>query len=976
MLVKYFKLTVLLVVYLSCLIVTNGNAADKLYYGSYDGEEYASVLKDSLKFNIVRSDRSDFSEIQLLAENAMRAIVANFGDSTPLSWSGKSHYTLWEAEGYPGSNVNLQYDGGSLVDDDFASGGEAMEFSGPDTPRIIQTGPGYYQYGTRQYTAEFCLKYLSDTLLGTVALSSSTPVCSIMVVDRDTIILKDTTIYKDDFGIEGSYKTFKLENYTVQDDPWTGIEFKIYWFGIPGDFYIDYVKVYNENGLLVMSGAKDSAITAYVSQDWTKTVNTEGDTVIYRWYLKDEPLSIDLYMPTAHIDSLLKEVSQERVGFQAYCWYRSTLQVHEYLLRQNPTDFCVDIYPMRWLEQETTGTDYQNVWTDEYTDRLNFVKTQADSLNKDFWLVTQAGVSTNRDTANCPFDLIFWNDSCYCPGQREPSRYEMRLQTFLGLCYGADGVLYFRYQWWIDGNQNLFTGLYDPLYDSTTYKWQEIRDFIGPRMKVLGPIYAPLEWQGACLDDEVGGVLLRNGQSSYIDSIRSHNPADEPHWVQVGFFEDQAGDTSYFMLVNRECLETEGANYDVFLSKVGGPFYVRDVYLDSTIAIVNGIGDMFVVYLGPGEGKLFRLEPFTPSPHVIRIPVDYPTIQEGIDAASYGDTVLVATGTYVENINFLGKAITVASHFIYDHNSATIEATIIDGSSPWNPDSASVVTFVSGEGSNSILKGFTITGGTGTSQLGPGRPEHRGGGIFCSYSSPTIINNLIIDNYIPDHGSDFDWGGGIGCLVSSPTIANNLILNNSVLGYDVGGGICLKSGGSPLIVNNTISDNVRGGIYVWNVSDPFVITNNIITNNTDFGIWANYNSYGISYNDVWNNDGYNFVYCPPEIGDTTWGTNRNGTPCDSFYNIIRDPMFVIPGTDYHLQESSPCINAGDNYAPGLQDFDFDGNPRIRGGYVDMGAYEYQTPFEVPSLSKLGLLVLFLLLMGTAVWMIKRKRLAV
>lgn len=132
----------------------------------------------------------------------------------------------------------------------------------------------------------------------------------------------------------------------------------------------------------------------------------------------------------------------------------------------------------------------------------------------------------------------------------------------------------------------------------------------------------------------------------------------------------------------------------------------------------------------------------------------------------------------------------------------------------------------------------------------------------------------------------------------------------------------------------------------------------------------------MSYNDVWNNTGGNFLYACSGLGDTIWGTNRNGTPCDSFYNIIRDPIFVNPGIDYHLQESSPCVNAGDNYASGLPDFDFDGNPRISGGYVDMGAYEYQTTEEIPSLSKFGLLVLFLLLMGTAVWMIKRKRLVV
>jgi hypothetical protein len=132
--------------------------------------------------------------------------------------------------------------------------------------------------------------------------------------------LKDTVLYKSDFpgsGI-GGYETFELVDYTVPDT--NKIEFKIYWLAPPKavNFWIDYVKVYDENGEELMSGQRDQNIMDYVSQDWVHTTIPEtGDTVVYRWYLRDEPLSIDLYMPTAHIDGLLKEVSQERVGFQA-----------------------------------------------------------------------------------------------------------------------------------------------------------------------------------------------------------------------------------------------------------------------------------------------------------------------------------------------------------------------------------------------------------------------------------------------------------------------------------------------------------------------------------------------------------------------------------------------------------------------------------------------------------------------------------
>jgi hypothetical protein len=112
----------------------------------------------------------------------------------------------------------------------------------------------------------------------------------------------------------------------------------------------------------------------------------------------------------------------------------------------------------------------------------------------------------------------------------------------------------------------------------------------------------------------------------------------------------------------------------------------------------------------------------------------YTTIQSGIDAANSGDAVLVAPGTYSENINFNGKAITVTS-------SGGASCTTIDGG---NKPGIATVIFARGETSASVISGFTIRGGGDTIFAGTSD-----GGIYVGGSSPTIQGNTITANYQP-----------------------------------------------------------------------------------------------------------------------------------------------------------------------------------------------------------------------------------
>lgn len=148
---------------------------------------------------------------------------------------------------------------------------------------------------------------------------------------------------------------------------------------------------------------------------------------------------------------------------------------------------------------------------------------------------------------------------------------------------------------------------------------------------------------------------------------------------------------------------------------------------------------------------------------IINIPADQPTIQAGINVAVDADTVLVQPDTYVENINYNGKLITVGSLFLTTQDTTYISQTIIDGDSI-----DSVVKFVSGEDSTAVLTGFTITNGSAAF----------GGGICCGSSSPSLDNLTISGNSSTElYGSG--GGGGIYFGGGNPSLMNVTITGNS-----------------------------------------------------------------------------------------------------------------------------------------------------------------------------------------------------
>ena len=191
-------------------------------------------------------------------------------------------------------------------------------------------------------------------------------------------------------------------------------------------------------------------------------------------------------------------------------------------------------------------------------------------------------------------------------------------------------------------------------------------------------------------------------------------------------------------------------------------------------------------------------------------PADFSNIQAAIDDANDGDIIIVNPGTYTGNgnrdIDFKGKAITVRSADPNDPN--IVAATIIDCEGS-DEDNHRGFYFRSGEDTNSILEGLTITNGL----------HSTGAGICCLGSSPTIRNNIITGN---ETGFDGDGGAGIGCWNgASPIITNNIISDNICAPGGGGGGIRCYDRCSPAITNCTFSRNSLGGIKINN-SNPTI----------------------------------------------------------------------------------------------------------------------------------------------------------
>ncbi len=296
--------------------------------------------------------------------------------------------------------------------------------------------------------------------------------------------------------------------------------------------------------------------------------------------------------------------------------------------------------------------------------------------------------------------------------------------------------------------------------------------------------------------------------------------------------------------------------------------------------------------------------------------VDNPfaSIQAALDFAGMGDTILVAPGTYMENIEIENQNHVIASYYLLDSDSSQIENTIIDGGGQGRVVSMNLA------GPNTKLVGFTIMNGYTTSS---------GAGLYCLDSYPTISNCIFKENNAGISNPTVH-GGSISAEHSEIILDHIMIYSNYAAGR--GGGIYAAhsqiNASNLLIVNNAA--NERGGALSFYRSTG---TFNHVTIANDSAhieggaLFIKDSEVSFTNSIIWGNGPQQIAFA--EFGDpsivnihysildefiTGVVTHNNGTINFGLFDVFEnDPLFCEPdSSNYFIAQNSPCIGTGED----------------------------------------------------------------
>ena len=262
------------------------------------------------------------------------------------------------------------------------------------------------------------------------------------------------------------------------------------------------------------------------------------------------------------------------------------------------------------------------------------------------------------------------------------------------------------------------------------------------------------------------------------------------------------------------------------------------------------------------------------------------TIQDAVDAAVAGDQILVTNGVYQTG----GRSVV---------GIGTTNRVAMDKLVTFQSVNGAAMTMIQGEqatrcvvlGNGAALVGFTLTNGVANGG---------GGGVWCESAREVVSNCVLTSN----RANGYSQGGG-----AAGGTLNNCTLTANFAAYPGGEASYCTLNNCTLIGNS--AGYSGGGVYQCTGNNCIVYYNNAFNDNNSFGSVLSYSC-------------------------TTPLPSGRG-------NLTNAPRFVNQaGGNLRLRPNSPCINAGSN-ASAPAGPDLDGNPRVAGATVDVGAYEFQSP---------------------------------
>jgi len=343
------------------------------------------------------------------------------------------------------------------------------------------------------------------------------------------------------------------------------------------------------------------------------------------------------------------------------------------------------------------------------------------------------------------------------------------------------------------------------------------------------------------------------------------------------------------------------------------------------------------------------------------------TIQEGVDAASVGDTVLVKSGIYDTG------SMATPGYSCLNRVVITNDITVISFTGPGGAVIKGAEATGGGNGADAVrcvymsagvLSGFTITNGH-TMTSGNYNRDRSGGGVVFWGTSCVVTNcNLsgnsafagagaafcyLYDCVLSGNSATSDGGGALLCSLTGCTLSDNsadkfgggaylsnlnscLVRGNTAKSF---GGGCYNSTVENCLISANSTEKSGGGVYAGTIKNC-TIANNSSGDQGGGAANCNLKNCIVYYNQATNslNDIYRHL-----------GSTQNSCASDGITNgvagcITAAPQFVdMNSGNYQLSGGSPCINRGDN-ANAPMPYDLAGAARIFAGIVDMGAYEY------------------------------------